>query len=279
MKPTRISALIVKEAIATDINSFSQTECPCCGMEILSADGYSGFCHFCEYYVNTKYMQNTPGPAQKGDFTAALKKADLPAASKSLETMIAANKPEIFYLAGNFYAYFSDAIYMDVNYASEGFMEENSEHRTNSKFEFNSMHLTSKSREYFYKLLKITNAEKEDKSIVFLRFMSYIKLKKYAEAEWELNSLRTLSKDAVLVPYASTVFSARTEKEPDAAHIMPLLQSKTINAYYYLAKMLINQKQFSYAEELLKKINKSTIMPNAIYESFVLKGLRDASGL
>ncbi len=279
MKPKRISTIIVNEAIATDINSFSQIECPCCGMEILSADGHSGFCQFCEYYTNTNYIQNVPDTVQKGDFTAALKKADLPAASRILEKMVVANKPEIFYLAGNFYAYFSDSIYMDVNYASEGFMEKNSEHRTNSEFEFNSMHLTSKSREYFYKLLKITNAEKEDQSIVFLRFMSYMKLKKHAEAEWELNSLRTLSKDAMLVQYASAVFYARTEKEPDASHIIPLLQNKTTNAYYYLAKMLINQKQFSYAEELLKKINKSTIMPSAIYESFVLKGLREASGL
>jgi uncharacterized Zn finger protein (UPF0148 family) len=279
MKPPQISTLVVKDAIAADINSFGQIECPCCGMEVLSADGHSGFCHFCEYPANTNYVQNAPDTVQKSDFTAALKKSDLPTAQKALEKMLAANKPEIFYLAGNFYRYFSDAIYLDVNYASEGFMEENSEHRTNSKFEFNSMHLTSKSREYFYKLLKITNGEKEDQSIIFLRFMSCIRLKKYAEAEWELNGLRTLSRDAALVSYAFTVFSACTKKAPDTAHIIPLLQSKTVNAYYYLAKMLINQRQFSYAEDLLKKINKSAIMPNAIYESFVLKGLREASGL
>ena len=72
-----------------DINSFSQTECPCCGMEILSADGYSGFCQFCEYYTNTNYVQNVPGTVQKGDFTAALKKADLPAASRILDIIAA----------------------------------------------------------------------------------------------------------------------------------------------------------------------------------------------
>ena len=236
----------------------SMKVCSYCGRSTL-AYGNTYFCNFCELYngelpvgselsINPELLSNMQSASQ------LLAQKQFSEAEKSIDQFAsAAVNPMVLYVAAVLYRYLSDAFYFNVNYNLNGFMELNSENREKS------LQLTAKSKEYFFKAIHAIDSSPEPKSdlLLFVRFMSLVKLGRLVEAKKALSDLS--SKQAQLYGYASMVYSVESNSRQALALVNKQLASGNVNAIYYLSKYLAANGKSDEAQQVLEQAKKSGI--------------------
>ncbi|MDE1861033.1 MAG: hypothetical protein KGH72_04955 [Candidatus Micrarchaeota archaeon] len=255
--------------LATTMKSIVQTDirCRCCGTSLFSAGKLPDeFCTFCEAYGNGKAHNADANPVIKENVLMmgkAMREGAWLDGVKYADAIAEINDPYALYGAANFYAAFSDFTYNDVNYNLEGFMYENSSKRSDDlkKNKYNAMALTSKSREYFYRLLKIATSQTSiDEYMAYLAFMANVKLNRRAYISMTLAVLRGMKLDDSVTHYAEMVYMEKLASAHAAEYVSRMATPGYVNSFYYLASLLAKNKNFDDASSILERLEKSTGM-------------------
>ncbi len=283
--PSTLSARDCLKIIDSSMFEFQFT-CRSCGMMpyIISPEQRETFCNFCEGYVDLdgmdavhgsadaeKNLQSMSAAAQNGKWVQGVPYADAIAATKD---------PFFLYGASHFYRFFSDITYYDVNYSLGGFMYSNADKRSDelTRNKYNAMALTSKSKEYLFKALKIISSTPSDARLTYLKFMCNIRLKRQAHASSALLELATLKDNIALYRYASMVLNSehhdtiKKSQSPDAESALG-----SANIIYYTARHLARQGNLDGATKILSQLTKRIYMP--IAESYNRKVINVSSAL
>lgn len=255
------------------INKTSQslfpTVCNNCGSKTLIPNN-TGICTVCELAIikdetsqQLKLFENIIPLITKNSINEAQKSLDL--LSKSATT------PSISYVIGLFYQFLSDYAYFNLNYNGKGFMEENSSNK------YLSLDLISKSKEYFFRALKqISSIEQKGSDILYLEFITNIKLERNF---YGLNALKELNatKTEVYCNYANMVYAVESKRKDAESFVKPLL-STSLNSFYYLSKALAQKKNLEEAISILTFINQNINMPISYSYLIKLQSVLDSSG-
>lgn len=242
-------------------------KCRCCGYVLFAfSAAQSGFCSFCEAYSNDTYMSINKNIELKDKIIAmsdALSRKSWLEGAKLADELVATGDPSALYGAANFYAAFSDSVYHDVDYTLGGFMYDNASRRSDEpkKNRYNAMGLASKSREYFYKAIKVIGDSKTaDPSLLFIVFMANIKLKRNAHAGLALQLLKKDNTAGAIPDYADMVMLELGRHPRALRQIEKMADSGNINAFYYLAHHAAMRKDFNTAKAILSKLSDNTTM-------------------
>lgn len=158
-----------------DKSNASTVICSYCGSYLNLSNSEEGFCHFCEAYIYLK-EEGTKNPEAEKFFTIQLliDEKNFDDARKKLDAITAGNtNPNLLFAAGSIYKILSGMKYDDLDYNRKGFMEKNSNNI------YSSLDLTSKSKEMFYKTIRLISDQTKnspDADLLYLSFISYIKL-------------------------------------------------------------------------------------------------------
>jgi tetratricopeptide (TPR) repeat protein len=243
--------------------------CNNCGSKTL-IQGNVGICTVCELVIIKE--ENDLQSKLFETVVPLLTKTSIPEATKALESLSKnANTPSSSYVIGVFYSILSDYAYFNLNYNDKGFMEENATNK------YLSLDLTSKSKEFFFRALKlISNLEQKGDDNLYLEFISNIKLGRLFYA---LNSLKTLNtnKTEIYCNYANMVYAVESRRK-DAEHFVRPMLSKSLNAFYYFSKVLAQKKQLEDAISILTFINQNINMPISYSYLIKLESILAAAG-
>ncbi len=230
-----------------------EQRCPHCGASTYSSSGRLTFCNFCEQPVNLSQGGQT-AESQFAPIMAQVESGDWAAALKSAEQLAKGNNdPMMLYLLGVLYRNASTAKFQSKDYNLMGFMEQNAGNIRES------LDLTMKWKEYFFKAIKVIGTELQgnmqvDPELVFVKFMSEIRLQKLVDAASTLRSIQILDKNGAVSEYALLVYSAEKNTKQADASLGKALENGEINAYYYLAKYLAKHGKLAEAEAILQKL-------------------------
>jgi tetratricopeptide (TPR) repeat protein len=185
-----------------------------------------------------------------------LKGGTLEAALKNAGVLLKNNQdPRQLYLLGVFYRYVSSLMYYQKDYNLKGFMEPNA---TNTEI---SLQLTAKWKECFFKLISVIDSEIEknlqvETDLVLVKFMCEVRLRRFVDAANSLRRLQNLDRHGTLADYALLVYSAEKNTKQTEASVSKAIARDNLNAYYYLAKFLSQQKKLEEATAILQRLGK-----------------------
>ncbi len=248
---------------------FSELSCPHCGAPVLSLRNKEAICHLCEGFVSTAHEELL----QKNEalYSGLFKIHGLIAANSvedalSLLETISASLPDgdirPAYGAAVIYALISDYKYYSVNYNLPGFMEEN------SKNIYTSLDLISKSKKLLYKTIKSVDSAEDgeaDESLLYLKFISYIKLKRMADARDALYGFRNLKSTGLQYEYAKMVYTVEAGASDAWGFLQPMLNGSYPNAFAYFARYMAKNEKTAKArleaKLILSELMKRCYMP------------------
>src|SRR5271157_5478974 len=138
--------------------------CPHCGSETKFIGGKDAFCNFCERYISAPDANFQKASGLEMPFTevhSLIKQEQWYVAAKKVETLLKQNAdPLLLYNSALFYLCFSTKKYYERDYGLHGFMEQNAKNIRES------LDLTSKWKEYFFKPIRRINNEIKSNSPV-----------------------------------------------------------------------------------------------------------------
>lgn len=232
--------------------------CPHCGSQTISAGGKSTFCNFCEQHTDVFSAGDKDAQAAFAPVVSSMAANSLDEARKNADRLLKNNSaPRQLYLLSQFYLYFSNLKYYQRDYALQGFMEANADNISSS------LDLTSRWKECYFKAIKIVEGEltknmQVEPELVFIKFMSEMKLQKLVDAANTLVNLERLDKRGLLIEYATMVYNAEKRTQKSEPNLSKMLANKEINSFYYLAKYLAKRKKLEESEKILQKLSEST---------------------
>jgi|GEM_PF-5221342 hypothetical protein len=237
--------------------------CGYCGSYLNLGTLGEGFCHFCEAHINRREEKaKNPEIEKFSAIQLLIDEGNLDYAKKNLDAVTAeSNNPNLLFGAGSVYKTLSGLKYGDLDYNRKGFMEENSANI------YSSLDLTSKSKEMFYKAIRLISDQTKtspDDDLLYLSFISYIKLGRLLDAERTLSSMKT-QKTSLMSEYANMVFCVESNKKEGYAYTLELMTKENPNGIYYLAKYLLSQKKLSEAKLTLERLSAKVRMPDAVF--------------
>ncbi len=240
--------------------------CYCCGSFILMSNKDAGFCHFCEAYnlLNDNMPENPIADKfyaiqmliESNDPLEAEKILD-----KALKSAEVQQNPAVLFGAASIYRNLADAYYYNLDYNRKGFMEENSSNI------YHSLDLTSKYKTLFYKLIRIAEPSLElpsDPNLIYLAFISCLKLKNYQKAKKFLDALSRIAKGPE-IEYAEIALEVDSKTGIKPEKILNMISKGNSNSLYYLAKNNVKLKKFKEAKSLLERLNSRVNMPDSRY--------------
>ncbi len=243
--------------------------CNNCGSKTLIPNNL-GVCTVCELII-IKEESDSQGKLFE-TVIPLLTKNSVIEASKALDGLSkSATTPSISYILGVFYGILSDYAYFNLNYNGKGFMEENSSNK------YLSLDLTSKSKEFFFRALKlISKLEQKGNDILYLEFMTNIKLGRIFYA---LNSLKALNanKTEAYCNYANMVYAVESKRKDSESFVKPMF-STSLNSFFYLSKVFTQKKKLEDAITILKFINENVNMPISYAYLIKLESMVAAAG-
>ena len=240
--------------------------CPHCGATTVSASGNSSFCNFCEQRVDTlssAAIEVSSAEVPFASVLAGMVAGDWKATLESADKLMKGNsRPEQLYLLGIFYRRLSALKFQNKNYALMGFMEPNADSIRDS------LDLTMKWKECFFKVVKIVDDEQQgnvqiEPELVFIKLLSELNLKRLVEAQVTLKALQSLDKRGTLYEYALMAYETETDGKQAEKLVSKALAQNEINAYFYLALYLSKRGKLSEAEAVLGKLASIASMPLA----------------
>lgn len=247
----------IKKTEVLDIN------CPHCGMPTRSLKGTSVFCNFCEQYINiseAEIVKETGADLPFSEVSDAISSGRFEEAEKKLALFKKGKaNPLLMYLSGLSYICLSDAKYYDTDYRLRGFMEQNSANIRKG------LDLTSNWKECFYNAIKIVKYGIErdvtiDGPMLFIKFMSEIRLKRFVDAEKTLTLLRGSGAKSELTAYADMVYNVEAHRPVAEQVLEGMLPTGELNSFYYVAKHLAQEGKLEEAALVLKWLNGMTVM-------------------
>lgn len=255
MQDSRYLQFIEKPVISTSI-------CDYCGSPLFLGKAKSALCGLCEgYHSHKESGAINPNIGKLSQIQLLIDQSKVEEAKNSLDALIlASNDLNLLFGAANIYKTLSDIKYYDRNYNRKGFMEENS---TNV---YQSLDLTSKSKEMFYKAIRMVADQTKnspDDKLLYLSFISYMKLKRTIDAERILSSMK--AKKSSEKEYANMVYLVETGKEEGHQESIRLMEKGNTNAVYYLARYYVGKKRLKEAKEILDKLTAEVRMPDAVF--------------
>lgn len=244
---------------------FKTLTCGYCESPVLSPTKDSAFCQFCGAYTEDAKTQEKPEDTAFHNGLAKIQSSirggalgDAKALSSTLFTKL--TDPEKLFCGGNIYLFLSDQTYSSKDYAITGFMEKNSANV------YESLDLTSKSKEFFYKTLWLIDASKPEEAnerALFIAFLCCIYLKQHKKAKRHLDLLGSREKPTLIRRYADMIYSVETGSQNAKALIESLLGQKEVNTFFYMGKYLAKSKKLTEAEALLAAITSICKHPQA----------------
>ncbi len=232
--------------------------CPHCGMPTRSLKGKDAFCNFCEQYINiseAEIVKETGVELPFSEVSNAISAGMFEEAEKKLAALRKGKAdPLLMYMSGLSYLCFSDAKYHETNYRLRGFMEQNSANIRKG------LDLASTSKECFYKAIKVIRYGIErdvtvEGSMLFIKFMSEIRLKRFVDAERTLALLHGSGVKGELSAYADMVYNVEAQR-PIAEQVLQIMLPKgEINSFYYLAKHLAQKGRLEESRSVMMWLN------------------------
>lgn len=241
----------------------STVVCSYCGSFMLLGNSKEGFCHFCEACISIMEDEiNDPYLDKLSSIQLLIDGRDFDSAINHLDDLLK-GEPNIYLLFGaaNIYKTLSDIKYNDLDYNRKGFMEENSSNI------YSSLDLTSKSKEMFYKTIRMVEGQiktSPDENLLYLSFISYIKLKRLLDAEKVTERMKARKKSPGM-EYVNMVFCIESGKKEGHQYAMELMSKGNPNAIYYLARSYMSDKKLKEARILLERLTSRVRMPDAIF--------------
>ena len=259
--------------------------CRCCGSVLFVLPGtQESICSFCESYVNTGDINIVHSNREIENNLLKMKENAVEGRWKDgtayADALAATNDIHFMFGAANFYKFYSDSVYGDVNYNLPGFMYSNAEKRSDEpkKNKYNAMALISKSKGYLFKSIKLINdTPNPSESLLLISFMSNIKLKRYVHAKKVLDSLNAPSIGEISKSYANMVFNVETNTKIAEKFISSSISLGIQNSFYYLSRHLAKKGHLIKSEYVLKKLIEKTGMQEAISFMNSLSDVVDAS--
>lgn len=249
------------------------TNCPYCGALSLGVLPNEAVCNFCETYFKRVLGDSATVSEKK---MAALNADAIKGETKSLDAYAdelkkQAPSPLTLYGLGNLYWVASSSKYTELNYALEGFMEQNSENiRT-------SLDTTSKSKEYLYKTLDAIQHIEHAEDVTLLVYTSVlcnIRLGRLFHAHASLGELNKIQTGGLARSYANMAYAVSSKSRDALQFIRPLMNTGEPSAVYYFARTLAQKKEFDEASLILEALTNTVNMPMCSYLLRSIKELR-----
>jgi hypothetical protein len=267
------------------MNLFARTQlldltCPHCGSDTKFIGGKDAFCNFCERYISA---QETNFQKEGGlelpfiEVHSLIKQDEWYDAAKKVEMLLKQSSDPLFlYNSALFYYCFSNRKYHERDYTLHGFMEQNAKNISES------LDLTSKWKECLFKAIRrinneIKNNSPVDQDLLFVKFMSEIKLNRLADSRKTLNVLHGSGAQAIRDNYAFMVYSVENDEKGAEKSLDGMLSRGEVNAFYYLAKYLAKHRKINDADSILKFINKRANVLMAQELLYRIESTREAS--
>lgn len=259
--------------------------CRCCGNKVYALSAVQeSICNFCEAYVSMQdrdvvhgnrdvetalaLMQNS---VVTGSWVEGIAPADSLAATKD---------PYFLYGASSFYRFFSDFTYYGVDYTLGGFMYSNAEKRSDeaARNRYNAIALNSKSKEFLFKALKVINdTQNPDDTLVFIKFMANLKLKRQVHVEKALAEINARPGMEMMKNYANMINAVSTGSKLAEKYVAASFSYGISNSLYYLAMHMAKHNDIGGAIKMLEPLAAKSNMPAALYLGVRLKDIRSAS--
>ena len=239
-------------------------ECPYCGAMFPLGKNGSGFCSFCEgFYDESVEAGREDDLAQMAGLHGFIKKSAL----SELENALASLQPKTLdpftlFAKGSFYRYLSNYRYYDLDYNRQGFMEENSSNI------YESLDLTAKYKEFFYKAIKVSKEKysaSPNEILQYMQFITNLKLKRRFQAGLALREMKTSAKNRELLDYSEMAYLAESADGNALEMIGRLSEAGNLNSLYYLGEYLVLKKLFKDAEHVLQALIDKVEMHEAAY--------------
>ncbi len=230
--------------------------CPNCGSDTYTAGKSTAFCNFCEQYIDS--TAPTGAETVFVPVQTAIKDGKWDEAFKQAETLLKGNvDPRQLYLLALFYQDFAIQKYYQKDYMLPGFMESNADNIRRS------LDLTSRWKECYFKAIKLVDGDlaknmQVDSGLIYLKFISEIRLHKMVDASKTLETLHSLDTQGVITAYATLVYDAESDSKNTELDLYKQFSHDEINAFYYLARYLAKRNQLEESEEILEKLNETT---------------------
>ena len=259
--------------------------CRCCGNKVyVMSSTQESICNFCEAYVAIQDKDIVHGNRDVETALALMQNSAVTGkwadGVATADNLAATKVPYFLYGASSFYRFFSDYAYYGVDYTLGGFMYSNAEKRSDEtpKNKYNAVALISKSREFLFKALKIIrdNPNPED-SLLFIKFMANVKLKRKVHADKALSEINTRPGMEMMKLYANIVHNVNTKSKLVEKYIDNGFSYGISNSLYYFAIRIASQKNIPEAINILDSLALKSNMPSAFYSSIRLKDIKSAS--
>ena len=270
-----------------DSVSLTPLICRCCGSKVSALSNVQeSVCNFCEAYVSIQDKDVVHGNRNVETNLALMQ--DSAATGKWMDGVTPANaladtkNPYFLYGASSFYKFFSDFIYYGVDYTLGGFMYSNAEKRSDEmqKNKYNAVALISKSREFLFRALKIINdTQNPEESLLFIKFISNLKLKRKAHTKKALAEINAFPDANIMKIYANMTSSVISKSKFADKYIENCLLYGISNSLYYLALHAAMKNDIGDAIKILDSLALKSNMPLATYTGIRLRDIKNASGL
>jgi hypothetical protein len=227
-------------------------------------------CNFCEAYIQNVQKSHSGSKADQEliDIHVAMASNEWLKAFSILEAYDPKGDPVKLYGASSIYAILSDYVYNSVDYTLPGFMYSNADNRNDEydKNKYNSMHLLSKSKELLFELLFDggSRIRKNDEELIFLAFMSEIKLNRFVQASKILKSILAFGRDDIITRYALMVYLVETKNHAATRALDKILSRQELNSLYYLARYMLDNNEIETAREVLERLLGRSEMPAGV---------------
>jgi hypothetical protein len=232
--------------------------CPHCGSDTKFIGGKDAFCNFCERYISAPDANFQKASGMELPFLevhSLIKQDKWYDAAKKVDMLLKNNPDPLFlYNSALFYLCFSNKKYRERDYGLHGFMEQNAKNIRES------LDLTSKWKEYFFKAIRRINVEIKssppvDQDLLFVKFMSEIKLGRLADSRKTLKMLHGSGAQSLRDHYAFMVYLVETDDKGAEVSLNGMLSRGEVNSFYYLVKYLAKHGKTDDAVKILKFVN------------------------
>lgn len=258
--------------------NFTSIKCIYCGSETLS-NGTEALCHFCEGYVSVAEPVGSSDMEALGAIQTSILGNDINKARELLEKYAgkdSGSDVNRLYGYANFYRFFSDYVYYDRNYAGKGFMEQNSANI------YDSLDLTAKSKEFFHKLAYVIEHDEhmaKEQKMLHMQFIANIKLKRLFYAKKALDKMYEVNGKDLLATYDSMVYAVESNDKDAQQLINEVAKQDILNAFYYMARYLVNNKEIAHADNILAALINKCHMPVALFMLHKIRVLEEETAL
>lgn len=262
---------------------FTEVYCGVCGAQaFIAPNAKDCICTYCEAYL-APGMQKSGYSQQFGAVHELIRQGKVDDAAKALDAIDPGTDPVRHYALSSMYSCLSDMRYADVSYALPGFMHQNADSRNDEydKNPNNSMRLLSRSKELLFHAIYIINDQlkSNDAALLYIEFMSEIKLDRHAKAAKLLEKLNTVTGNELQASYANMVYAVETGGEEADAYLSDLLARKELPSLYYLARHLVSKKELAHAGKVLRLLGGKANMPRALRLLKKIEAVEEATRL